>query len=1092
MRNVLTLLACAILLMPAVAQGEKINHAKIIRDLDEAALQRGQKIYESFCFACHGKDGKTPTNPLARSFADSEMKNGADPYSLWKTVTFGFNTMPATQASLTPRQRYDVIHYLREAFLKPNNPGQYTKVDPAYLESLPVTDEASRKLDDRERDYGPVLAAQLVGPIKADHALHFRLPDQVTFSYDMHTMRSAGAWTGGFLDLSETHHYKQRGERMPKPNGQFISGLQTYGWLYDGQWELSDGVKEERAPLDSRLLTYRGHYLHDDQAILSYAVEGRDVLETIGTDRSPSLLVLHHTLRIESGDQPIQLAVAQIDQASGGGVRPTNDTQPIDPAGPAPDTLAYVTGEVEQRRSRGPHTGVGRHTVEENADALDLGTPGRTVFVRFRTSDGGTLIASAPETGQWKPNGKTLFVKGRLVFDIGWVGAMQSKRRVDDGKWHTAALVVGDDHTRLYVDGRLEATRAGFRRKPVDEHVLKIGATAVNFGGDYQGDLDRVVIYDTAMDQKQVAAVSRDFAAADAAKLLDWSPQNQPASEPKPDPAARGKTFAAAAVLGDTEGLRWHVDDSGRVILTIPASKSARVIRVARSAGSGDATLNRFSEYVRFSAANVAIEDPKTMTRGGPQRWSTDLTVEGKLGEPINGYALDTIPVPFENPYNAWMRTSAVDFFEDGRAAVSTHGGDVWIVSGIDQGLKQVTWSRFVAGLFEPFGVKVVDGVIYVTCRDGIKRLHNYDGNGEADFVEAFHVDQDVSRSFHAYNFDLQTDSQGNFYFAKAGQYTQYDRPGTIMKVPPTGGPAEIVSWGIRTPNGMGALPGDRFTVSDNQGPWMPAGKISMIVPGEDRFFGNMPNKRQEPWVLKRTGGQLPETFDEPFIWMPQELDNSCGGQVWVDDKRWGPLGDGRLIHSSFGKGWLYYLSLQPIDGRTQSSIVALPHQWDAGVMRLRVNPTDGQVYGVGLSGWQGPSGGADGCFQRLRYVGGKTRIIERTRVTPTGIELTFNFAIDTETAAAPERWQAEMWNYKWSKRYGSDQFSVRQPDEKGHDTVRVTEVRIHKDHRTVHLTMPDLAVCDQLRLDFEIDSADGVPVKQPVYFTIHGIPEQP
>ena len=42
---------------------------------------------------------------------------------------------------------------------------------------------------------------------------------------------------------------------------------------------------------------------------------------------------------------------------------------------------------------------------------------------------------------------------------------------------------------------------------------------------------------------------------------------------------------------------------------------------------------------------------------------------------------------------------------------------------------------------------------------------------------------------------DLQTDSKGNFYFAKAGQYTQHHRPGTIMRIPPEGGRTEVIAW---------------------------------------------------------------------------------------------------------------------------------------------------------------------------------------------------------------------------------------------------------------------------------------------------------
>ena len=41
---------------------------------------------------------------------------------------------------------------------------------------------------------------------------------------------------------------------------------------------------------------------------------------------------------------------------------------------------------------------------------------------------------------------------------------------------------------------------------------------------------------------------------------------------------------------------------------------------------------------------------------------------------------------------------------------------------------------------------------------------------------------------------------------------------------------------GLRTPNGMGIFPDGRVTVSDNQGSWMPASKVSLVRQGG--FYG--------------------------------------------------------------------------------------------------------------------------------------------------------------------------------------------------------------------------------------------------------------
>ena len=75
--------------------------------------------------------------------------------------------------------------------------------------------------------------------------------------------------------------------------------------------------------------------------------------------------------------------------------------------------------------------------------------------------------------------------------------------------------------------------------------------------------------------------------------------------------------------------------------------------------------------------------------------------------------------------------------------------------------------------MYEPFGLQVIDGLVYVTCKDRLTRLHDLNDDGEADFYESFSADDDVSTFFHAFNFDLQRDTQGNLYYAKSGQYTR-------------------------------------------------------------------------------------------------------------------------------------------------------------------------------------------------------------------------------------------------------------------------------------------------------------------------------
>ena len=50
----------------------------------------------------------------------------------------------------------------------------------------------------------------------------------------------------------------------------------------------------------------------------------------------------------------------------------------------------------------------------------------------------------------------------------------------------------------------------------------------------------------------------------------------------------------------------------------------------------------------------------------------------------------------------------------------------------------------------------------------------------------------------------------------------------------------------------MGMMPDGRPTVSDNQGSWMPASKISLCNPGG--FYGYVQTFRTEHWAPRRRG----------------------------------------------------------------------------------------------------------------------------------------------------------------------------------------------------------------------------------------------
>lgn len=110
------------------------NHLALIADRSPAVIDQGAVIYGSKCASCHGTQGNSnPSNmnPPPRNFQVDSWKSGlgGGPYALYLVMTHGQNTMPAFPG-LTPQQRYAVVHFLRETWVKTANPKNYIDSDP--------------------------------------------------------------------------------------------------------------------------------------------------------------------------------------------------------------------------------------------------------------------------------------------------------------------------------------------------------------------------------------------------------------------------------------------------------------------------------------------------------------------------------------------------------------------------------------------------------------------------------------------------------------------------------------------------------------------------------------------------------------------------------------------------------------------------------------------------------------------------------------------------------------------------------------------------------------------------------------------------
>ncbi|MEM1083091.1 MAG: DUF6797 domain-containing protein [Verrucomicrobiota bacterium] len=148
-----------------------------------------------------------------------------------------------------------------------------------------------------------------------------------------------------------------------------------------------------------------------------------------------------------------------------------------------------------------------------------------TAIARFRTEHGGTLFAKALPEGEWVPDAKALFIRGgRLVYDIGWLGELVGKRKVNDGREHVAVVVVEDGKARLMLDGRVERSRSDFQRPDEPDHVFKLESASTDFGGDYQGDLLEVRFWNRALPAGELGRIGRGESIETNTPDFHWTP----------------------------------------------------------------------------------------------------------------------------------------------------------------------------------------------------------------------------------------------------------------------------------------------------------------------------------------------------------------------------------------------------------------------------------------------------------------------------------------------------------------------------------------------------------------------------------------
>ncbi len=520
--------------------------------------------------------------------------------------------------------------------------------------------------------------------------------------------------------------------------------------------------------------------------------------------------------------------------------------------------------------------------------------------------------------------------------------------------------------------------------------------------------------------------------------------------------AKEEKGVLAVRVVGKgklgIEGKNWAV-------LTLPKSESEKIVV---SIFKGDA--KHLEKWLAFGRGDKELPNASDLLKPSKGRYPNAVESPIEQGVEKGPLAVDNFQPPFENPHKALFFIAGVDIFENGKIAVCTAHGDVWIIEANEK-TKSAKWRRFATGLYQPLGLKIVEGKIFVTERGQLTRLHDHNNDGEADEYEAFADQWHIGGGEHSYDTCLERDPKGNFYLYKTGDdFTPTG--GTLLKISPKG-EVEIFSTGFRHPIGLGVSPEGVVTGADQEGNWIPSTHIDVMKKGS--FHGDMRTHHRNP---------PPKTYDEPLVWLPKEADNSAGGQVWVPSGKWGSLG-GQMLHMSYGRCRLHSV-LQDSEG-FRAAVVNLGLTFKAGVCRGAFAP-NGDLYLAGLQGWQ-TAAVQDGCLQRVRHTGKPFTTPIGYHQENDGFTVKFDMPIDPKSLTVDKQ-EYLCWDYKYSGDYGSKDWSILQKGSTGRDNIAIEKLTLGNDGKTLKVVLKSPPSAMQTRFQYVLRSTTGEEVKGVLYST--------
>ncbi len=449
-------------------------------------------------------------------------------------------------------------------------------------------------------------------------------------------------------------------------------------------------------------------------------------------------------------------------------------------------------------------------------------------------------------------------------------------------------------------------------------------------------------------------------------------------------------------------------------------------------------------------------------------------------------------------PKGSAIEVGSFDLLPDGRLAIGTRRGDIYLVEGAFDKRPEPRFRRFASGLDEVFGLGYRDGAFYVTHQTEVSKITDRDGDGRADRFETLSDDWGFL-NYHEFAWGSRPDSNGDVWVVLGLSNSYHYRAkfrGWAFKVSPSGEATPIAS-GIRSAGGVAPNEHGEMFYVESQGPWNGSCSLKHLKPGgfmghpicfdAYEFAPNMGGRPKEPESgsrihieKKRVPQLVPYAVVFPYRKMGQSI---SGFRVDRSGGKFGPF-ENQIFVADYSLSCVMRATTEKVNGVWQGACYPFLEGLGTGILAIQFSPKGYLVTGGTNRGWP-VRGSRRYALERIEWTGKTPFEIERITIRPDGFRVRFTKPVDRTIASYPKVYRIAHFTHIFHKFYGSPEV------DRGDSNV--LGVKISSDGRDVDLRLEALVEGHVHEFDLvDVRSAEGKPlVHRNAYYTVNEIPKR-